>query len=174
MPATTFHYNLRENHKIMSKASSFLRTKDVWLTHLFSIFLPLIRHFNVLERVSPTMIKAIRYGMVGLGCSLLDLTLFTTIVYFDYFPVLGVNVFTYLTGTGFSFLINSHTTFCKTDKIVLRSFLFFLAALIGLSVSSVLLYIGQATGINIVIMKVITLGAVFVIQFSLNNFITFR
>ncbi|WP_027183105.1 GtrA family protein [Desulfovibrio inopinatus] len=120
-----------------------------------------------------TVAKAIRYGVIGASCALIDLGLFAFFVSVTSFSPVIINVFTYFIGTLLSFYTNARFTFCCNDKMFRRASLFFFAAVVGLSLSSFLLHAAPWLGIGVITMKIISMIFVFGVQFSFNNFVTF-
>lgn len=84
------------------------------------------------------------------------------------------NILGYLSGTVVSFLLNRKITFGVNDQFVRRFVMFLGVALVGFSVSAVLLWVlVDYLFIEPKFAKILTLPAVVVIQFALNRRITF-
>ena len=101
--------------------------------------------------------------------------------YFVYYSALtfGVwyqtaNIFGYLSGTLVSFFLNRKITFGIRDKLAYRLAMFLGVALIGFSVSAVMLwFLVDLMLVDARIAKLLTLPVVVIIQFSMNRRITF-
>ena len=102
--------------------------------------------------------------------------------YFVYYSALtfGVwyqtaNIFGYLSGTLVSFFLNRKITFGIRDKLAYRLAMFLGVALIGFSVSAVMLwFLVDLMLVDARIAKLLTLPVVVIIQFSMNRRITWR
>lgn len=101
--------------------------------------------------------------------------------YFVYYSALtfGVwyqtaNIFGYLSGTLVSFFLNRKITFGIRDKLAYRLAMFLGVAVIGFSVSAVMLwFLVDLMLVDARIAKLLTLPVVVIIQFSMNRRITF-
>lgn len=115
------------------------------------------------------------YGLIGMLSVSIDFILFGILTYFftDYY--LMANVISVNCGIVNSFLLNRHFNFKVKNKVVFRFVTFYVVGIIGLAVSSFLLYIL----VNIFLMemlfaKFLTIVIVTVFQFLLNKYVTFR
>ena len=101
--------------------------------------------------------------------------------YFVYYSALtfGVwyqtaNIFGYSSGTLVSFFLNRKITFGIRDKLAYRLAMFLGVAVIGFSVSAVMLwFLVDLMLVDARIAKLLTLPVVVIIQFSMNRRITF-
>ena len=116
----------------------------------------------------------IKYAFFGGIGVLSDITLYAL------FIILGINyqianAAGYLIGTLLSFILNRHYTFDVKDYMFKRLITFLSIASVGYICSAFLLYIFvQLVGIHAILAKVLTLGLVLMIQFTLNKRITFK
>lgn len=116
----------------------------------------------------------IKYAFFGGMGVLSDITLYTLLI------ILGINyqianAVGYLTGTLLSFILNRHYTFDARDYVLKRLITFLSVAFVGYFCSVLLLYaFVQLAGIHAILAKILTLGLVFIIQFTLNKRITFK
>lgn len=115
----------------------------------------------------------ILYAIIGGFCAALDFGVYTTICFL--IPYLWANVISTHCGIFCSFLLNRQFNFKVKDKTLIRFLSFYIVGLVGLGISSLLLYIlvdlAQA---NEIICKLLTIVIVAIIQFLLNKFITFK
>jgi putative flippase GtrA len=87
----------------------------------------------------------------------------------------AANMAGYFVGTLVSFVLNRRFTFKVMDRTASRMALFFGAAAIGYLASAFALWLLVSKfGINPVIAKLLTLGVVLVLQFSINRTFAFR
>ena len=75
-----------------------------------------------------------------------------------------------------SFVLNARFNFCVSDKIVQRMVCFFGVALLGWSISALLLYamVTVWNGFNKYLSKAATLVVVVILQYNLNRLLSFR
>jgi putative flippase GtrA len=125
---------------------------------------------------SPSLLipKALRYAFIGASCALLDLVLFTLIVKLTTIKPVEVNMVTYAIGTLLSYYANARYNFKKNDKMKWRLLSFCMAAAFGLAISGFIISCADYVGLDIIFMKIISMGFVFLFQFTFNNFITFK
>ena len=117
----------------------------------------------------------ILYAFIGGACAALDFCVYTLLCYFSIVPYLWANIISTNIGIFTSFALNRSINFKVKDKTPLRFVSFYLVGLIGLGISSLMLYtmVGLA-GWNEMVCKLISIVVVALIQFILNKFITFR
>ncbi|HDX0899090.1 MULTISPECIES: GtrA family protein [Stenotrophomonas] len=122
----------------------------------------------------PRLKQFIIYAICGGTGVTLDLTTYTTLIYFGWNYQLA-NAIGYAAGTLVSFLLNRHFTFKTYDQTLRRLALFFGTALLGYLISSALLYLLVAVlQLSPLVSKLVTLAVVLILQFSLNRAVTFR
>ena len=118
------------------------------------------------------------YGFIGGGAVAIDLGLFFILVsayktdatWYLYFA----NILAIAVAVVYSFTLNSVFTFKTRDNLLRRFMSFAAVSCFGISFSSVLLYLGIIVGIDPNLAKIISLPFIFIVQFVLNNLITFR
>ena len=118
--------------------------------------------------------QMIRYGIIGAFCALLDFGLFTLL-----FREFGIekyiaNAISIHAGIASSFLLNRKLNFKQLDRPLLRSFIFYGVALLGLSLSQLILYIGGVIQFPVIPSKLISIPIIALLQFVLNRNVTFR
>lgn len=114
------------------------------------------------------------YALCGSSGVMLDVVSYSLLVLTGVWYLLA-NLFSYALGTVLSFFLNRAITFGVLDAPLRRFASFLGVALIGFLTSSTILWaLVEQMRIDAMIAKLITVGVVFVIQFSLNSIITFR
>jgi len=114
------------------------------------------------------------YGIIGGISAFLDFCVFT-ILHKLGVPYLIANVISTHVGIICSFLLNRHYNFKVKDKTKMRFLSFYIIGLIGLAISSGLLYLAvDCYHFNEIYAKIATIIVVALFQFILNKFITFK
>ena len=115
------------------------------------------------------------YCVIGASGTLLDFGIFSLLVRTGLLNYQGANAISYASGTLLSFVLNARFNFRVTDKILQRLVCFFCVAFVGWLMSAGLLnlFIGHYH-FNPYASKLVTLGFVVVLQYTLNRFISFR
>lgn len=114
------------------------------------------------------------YGIIGGFCAALDFGIYSLLCYFEVLPYLWANVISTHVGIFTSFTLNRSLNFKVKDKATLRFLSFYLIGLMGLGLSSLMLWFMVDGGWNELICKLITIVVVALVQFFLNKYITFR
>lgn len=115
----------------------------------------------------------ILYAIIGGFCATLDFVVYTSLCFL--MPYLWANVISTHCGIFCSFLLNRQFNFKVKDKTLIRFLSFYTVGLIGLGISSLLLFIlVDLVNANEIICKLLTIVIVAIIQFLLNKFITFK
>jgi len=98
--------------------------------------------------------KIVKFGMVGIWNTALSYLTFCILIYFDIFYLVA-SLLSFLTGTLFSYLMNSKYTFSATVNS--RSFAMYLAILlVSLVISLLLLYVFKnVVGVNVLVAQVL-------------------
>lgn len=113
------------------------------------------------------------YAIIGGFCAALDFGVYSALCFI--LPYLWANVISTHCGIFCSFLLNRQYNFKVKDKTIKRFFSFYTVGLLGLGISSLLLYIlVDIAHFNELICKLLTIVIVAIIQFLLNKFITFK
>lgn len=120
--------------------------------------------------------ELILYGIIGAFCATLDFAIYTFILWAtEGRYVLIANCIGVVFGIFTSFILNRQFNFKVKDNPRQRFAIFFTVGLIGLVISSILLYfLVDISGFNKLYAKLITIVVVSLIQFLLNKTITFR
>jgi putative flippase GtrA len=117
----------------------------------------------------------ILYGIIGCFTASLDFCIFTLLTQFLNIHFLIANSISVLMGINASFILNRSLNFKVKDKLIRRYFIFLGVDLIGLCLSSIILWIGiEQLHINEIVAKLISIVMVVFFQFLLNKSITFR
>lgn len=98
--------------------------------------------------------KVVKFGMVGIWNTALSYLTFCILIYFDIFYLVA-SLLSFLTGTLFSYLMNSKYTFSATVNS--RSFAKYLAILlVSLVISLLLLYVFKnVVGVNVLVAQIL-------------------
>lgn len=133
------------------------------------------------KALAPPALKAVfgqrivRFGLVGVVNTLIDLILFSLLVQGAAFGVVAANVLSYGTGILNSFVMNRAWTFNDRSqgRALLRSFLLFVGInLLGLGFST-LLVAGFSTLMEPILAKVISVPLVFVWNYLASRHLAF-
>lgn len=117
----------------------------------------------------------ILYGIIG-GLSVsIDFVIFGLLTHFFPEYYLLANIISVNCGIINSFLMNRHFNFRVKNKSVFRFMVFYIVGMIGLLISSGMLYLMvNMADMNLLISKVVTIFVVTLFQFTLNKNVTFR
>lgn len=117
----------------------------------------------------------ILYGVIGSSSACLDFCIFTLLTSFTGIHYLIANCISVTCGLTNSFILNRKYNFKVTDKTAKRAALFYTVGLIGLTISSVLLYLFfEIFGMPRPISKVLAIILEVILQFLANSLVTFR
>jgi putative flippase GtrA len=118
--------------------------------------------------------RAAKYFLVGAFCATVDLAVFLLLQVTGLNPIPST-VIGYCSGTLLSFLLNRSLTFKVLDKPIRRLALFFGTGLAGLTLSALLMFLGQlATALSPELIKALSIPPVAVFQYLLNKKLTFK
>lgn len=115
------------------------------------------------------------YCVIGLSGTILDLSIYALLFKAKLLDYQAANTISYASGTLLSFILNARFNFRVTDRIAQRLICFFGVALVGWTISSLLLhlFIGDWQ-FNPYLSKVATLVVVMLVQYNLNRWFSFR
>lgn len=115
----------------------------------------------------------ILYGIIGAFSAGVDF-LFYTLLTHTGMNYLLANVLSVGVGIITSFILNRHYNFRVKDKVIRRFMIFLLVGVIGLLLSSLILYLLINVGEqDVLISKLVSIVVVALVQFVLNKYITF-
>lgn len=117
--------------------------------------------------------KFISYTVIGGGAFLADYTVFIILFFVSGNPYIS-NVFGICTGMTVSFSLNRKYNFRKIDLLGQRAARFVAVATLGVVVSTLIIMLLIGQNLDARIAKVIAMLFVFLMQFLLNAFWTFR
>ena len=118
--------------------------------------------------------ELILYGIIGCISSGLDFTIFTLLTKLGLYYVIA-NICSVLVGIITSFILNRKYNFKVKDKTIRRFTIFLTVGLMGLVLSTVILWLLYTRmGMNELTSKLISIAGVVIVQFLLNKYITFR
>jgi putative flippase GtrA len=119
--------------------------------------------------------QLIKYGIIGCCCAGLDFIVYWLLVHTVKMPYLYANIISVHCGIFASFFLNRYFTFQVKNKTLLRFFSFYVVGIIGLAISSGLLFLlVEKMALNELVSKAFTIIVVALIQFILNKYISFR
>lgn len=119
--------------------------------------------------------QLVSYGAVGIISSGLDFAVFHLLTLLTPLGSFAANFISVNAGIACSFLLNSSITFRITDDKLRRAAKFFAVGYSGLVLSMIIMYVGtKALDINESLVKLGSIAAVALFQFSLNKLVTFR
>lgn len=118
----------------------------------------------------------ILYGLIGGLSASFDFLVYTLLVtIWPEMNIISANAYGVVCGISLSFILNRQYNFKVKDRTLRRFLIFFAVGLIGLAISSGLIYLSvDLWDWNKLIAKLFTIGVVSIIQFLLNKTITFK
>lgn len=123
---------------------------------------------------SPALLQFVLYALCGGSGVALDFVLFSLLVHAGFWYQFA-NLAGYVGGTLLSFVLNRAFTFKVFDRPLLRLAVFCGVAFTGYLVSTAMLWwMIEGLLLHPILAKLLTLGVVLVLQFSLNRLITFK
>lgn len=115
------------------------------------------------------------YVFIGGSAVLVDLITFAVLYNLVNIAAEISNVISVIVATFYSFTLNTLFNFKKKDKLHTRFLLFFGISMVGMLVSTGMLYLfSNVMGIDANIVKVVSLPIILVLQYSFNKKITFK
>lgn len=115
------------------------------------------------------------YAIIGVLSASLDFIVFTFLSSFSSLNYLLANVISVNCGIITSFTLNRQFNFKIKDKLLKRFLIFYAVGLLGLGVSTALLWLFVGIfSVNILISKLVVILIITLLQFSLNKLITFK
>lgn len=132
--------------------------------------------FNkIIKFANPRYREIFLYLIIGSISAFTDFSLYYLLTKHSDINYLIINFFTVLIGISLSFILNRKYNFKVRDHIVKRFIIFFSVGLVGLLVSSIILYFFvEYLFINIFLSKFLSIFLVVALQFILNKFVTFK
>lgn len=117
----------------------------------------------------------ILYGIIGTISASTDFLLFYGLTSILNIKYIIANIISIMFGISLSFFLNREYNFKVKNKILKRMSIFFLIGLLGLILSSYLLYLFiEIAKLDKIEAKLSSIILVIIVQFILNNYITFR
>lgn len=117
----------------------------------------------------------IKYVFIGFSGVIIDITLFTLLTTFLSMNPLIANCFSISAGITNNFILNTLFNFRVKDKILFRFLSFYSIGIVGILLSSLILYIFYTElGFNLLFIKGITIFIVAIMQYGLNRKISFQ
>lgn len=117
----------------------------------------------------------IKYGFIGVSGATLDFLIFTLLTRVFTVNYLIANIFSVSIGIINNFILNAFLNFKVKDKLLKRFFKFYSIGLLGLGISSGLLFLMVSFfGVDELVSKFSTIVVVTIVQYSLNKKISFK
>lgn len=135
--------------------------KATWHSFISSIIFPFIR-------------QAISYAIIGMFSAGIDTFIFIGLFKYFLWNQYCANAISVSFGIICSFFLNRRFTFKATDYTLKRFFLFYGTGLFGLSISQLILWLGNILSLNTLLVKIFSVFFVAAIQFFINRGIAFR
>ncbi|MDR0560804.1 MAG: GtrA family protein [Prevotellaceae bacterium] len=130
---------------------------------------------NLIFKFAAKNKQLFKYGIIGCFCAGLDFAVYSLSVNIFDVPYLTANIVSVHCGIFTSFFLNRHFTFKVKNRTAIRFFSFYIIGLMGLAISSGMLFVlVEKMQTNEIVSKIITVFAVALIQFLSNKYISFR
>ena len=113
------------------------------------------------------------YTLIGGSAVVVDMGLFWLLQELGHFSIMVNNAVSITVSVIYSFSLNAHFNFRKTDALLRRFAAFAVVCFLGYLLSTALIYLFVSFQIQSVIAKALTLPLVFMLQYLLNRRITF-
>ncbi|MBI2644796.1 glycosyltransferase [Candidatus Uhrbacteria bacterium] len=129
-----------------------------------------------MKKILSHLLPILKYASVGSVASIIDLGLLYLFVEYGKIPILLAATFSFVCALFVSFFLHKFFTFKVLDGSVLRQYIkFFLTSGVGLSINTLILYLlVYHAGVWYIFAKIIAAGFVFIWNFSVNRYWTFR
>lgn len=124
----------------------------------------------------PTISKLVSFGVIGLGNTIVDLTVFTLAYQVSGLPLVPANVMAWLFAVSCSYVMNSMITFRAESGRVLRrkDYLSFVASgVLGVIATTTTLVV-LSNFMPVYAAKLVSILAGFVVNFTMSNYVVFR
>lgn len=117
----------------------------------------------------------ILYCFIGCSGAGLDLIIYSILVSFTDIDYQIANMISCSCGIINNFFLNYFFNFKTRNRFVIRFLSFYSVGLLGLGISSLMLYLLiERLGINKIFAKILTIFVVTIVQYALNKYISFR
>lgn len=127
--------------------------------------------YNIRKNLSQLLL----YGIIGCVAAGIDFIFFNILTSYAGLHYIVANCLSVLAGIFVSFILNRTLNFKVCDKIAVRFSLFFFCGMIGLFLSSAIMWVGvDKCQFSEMSTKIVSIFAVAFIQFNFNKFITFK
>jgi putative flippase GtrA len=134
---------------------------------------------NIVRKTVEQLIKRyetfIKYSLIGVTGATLDFIIFAILVKYSHLYYQYANIISVSIGITNNYLLNAYYNFKLKDKMLLRFIKFYSVGIIGLLLSSALLYVlVNIMFINKMYAKLLTIIVTTLVQYFLNKQFTFR
>ena len=130
---------------------------------------------EIIKKICSRNRNLIIYCMIGVSGVILDFIVFYLLsiklkIFYQYANIISVSV-----GITNNFILNAFLNFKVKDNLIKRFFSFYVVGVIGILISSLLLYIFiDLAKYSILSTKIFTIFIVTIIQYNLNRLVSFR
>lgn len=123
-----------------------------------------------------TSFKLVSFAVVGLGNTAIDFSVFALAYEFLHLPLIASNVIAWLVAVSCSYVVNTMTTFRSESGRVLRrkDYLKFVASGVLGVVATTTTLVVMSHYVNVMIAKLTSILAGFIVNFVMSNFVVFR
>jgi putative flippase GtrA len=137
---------------------------------------PLVGRVTRLLRDRVLVTKAAKFATIGLFNTIVDFSVFSLGYLYFGLPIIPANVMAWIVGVSGSYILNSRVTFAAETggKLGLRTYAKFLTAQLGGFLANTTTVLIASYFIPVMAGKVLAIGASFLVNFSLSNFVVFR
>ncbi len=130
---------------------------------------------KIIKKLFDKYRQLITYIIIGGGCASIDYVIFLILTEFFGVAYLMANLISVNAGIITSFILNRNFNFKVKDKIVSRFVSFYFVGLLGLAISSLMLFVMiDILNYDKSFSKIVSIVVIAFIQFFLNKFITFK
>jgi putative flippase GtrA len=121
-------------------------------------------------------LKAVNFAMVGVINALVDLGVFSFGYYVAGLPIIPANLISWSVAVTGSYVMNSKTTFAAESgrRLTLKAYVTFLAAQVAGFLANMATLWTASYFMPVFFGKVLSIGASFVVNFTLSHFVVFR
>lgn len=137
---------------------------------------PLVGRVTRLLRDRVLVTKATKFATIGVFNTIVDFSVFSLGYLYLGLPIIPANVMAWIVGVSGSYILNSRVTFAAETggKLGLRTYAKFLTAQFGGFLANTTTVLIASYFIPVLAGKVLAIGASFLVNFSLSNFVVFR
>ncbi|MBV9346946.1 MAG: GtrA family protein [Pseudolabrys sp.] len=120
--------------------------------------------------------KALSFGLVGVFNAGVDFCIFSVAYLVLALPIIGANLLAWLVAVTSSYVLNTKFTFAAESgrRLSVRSYFMFAVAQLAGFLANTATVFACSYFMPVLVGKVLAIGASFLVNFSLSNFVVFR